>query len=93
MTRVMDLETRKKEALERAANKEKEAEDKLLRRLLQKEERERRKVGVLATPFRFLFLAILNVRPGSSAGATFRGHRSQHGWRKRRSASGARRAA
>lgn len=46
LCRVMDLETRKREALERAANREKAAEDKLLSRLLQREERDRRRVSV-----------------------------------------------
>lgn len=43
LRRVMDLEARKKEALERAVNKEKAAEDRLLKRLLAKEERDKRR--------------------------------------------------
>ncbi|KAH7617532.1 putative Tyrosine-protein kinase BAZ1B [Nannochloris sp. 'desiccata'] len=46
LRRVMDLEAKKKEALERAVSKDKAAEDKLLRRLLAKEGKEGSAAGV-----------------------------------------------
>ncbi|KAK2078741.1 hypothetical protein QBZ16_003581 [Prototheca wickerhamii] len=43
LRRVLDLDARRKEALERAQAREREAEDRLLKRLLAKEERDRRR--------------------------------------------------